>query len=269
MTPAKILGLFVMLTISGTMSDDSQSIDMVLIPAGEFQMGSTGATHGETNEYPVHRVTVSSFELSKHEVTQAQFEKVMGYTHSKNRGAAKPVERVSWYDAIMFCNRLSEQEGLSQAYRMHPKEGFQWDVKATGFRLPTEAEWEYASKAGTTADTYGGDVSSRTNLDAIAWYSVDQQSGMTRDVGLRLPNRFGLFDMHGNVWEWCWDYYDPAYFSRSPVQNPQGPESGRLRVLKGGAMDTDAEHTRVSYRYPLVPEYVSHNIGFRVARSKK
>ncbi|QHT66140.1 formylglycine-generating enzyme family protein [Rhodocytophaga rosea] len=236
-------------------------IKMVRIQADTFSMGKPMPVKGEANEYPLHVVSTGAFEIGTIEVTQAQFEKVMGYNPSKNKSASKPVERVSWFDAIRFCNKLSEMEGLKPCYTMDAFLGYQCNFEADGYRLPTEAEWELAS-GKTSKEIPAAQVSE------YAWHASNSKNE-TKATGLKKPNASGLYDVYGNVWEWCYDFYGEDYFSQSPVSSPKGPETGNLKVLKGGAMDADPQLNRSSYRYRLVPEYTSHNIGFRVARTVK
>jgi len=237
-------------------------IPVVQLPGGLFKMGATGKTEGEPLELPVREVTVQSFALGIHEVTQAQFEAIMGYNPSYNRGPNKPVEQVSWFDAVRFCNRLSRLDGLEPAYNIDPVEGYTRIPGRNGYRLPTEAEWEYAARAGATTDTYAGNIvvseGQDATLDRIAWYYIDGIEGYTRDVGGKEPNLFGFYDIIGNVWEWTDTWY-------GPYDDPTPP--AELKVLRGGAMDAAPYASRASYRYRLHPSYTSYNIGFRIARS--
>lgn len=242
-------------------SPQSPLVKMVRIPGGKFYMGKASPIQGEANEYPIHAVSIRTFEIGTFEITQAQFEKVMGYNPSKNKGTNKPVERVSWFDAIRFCNKLSEREGLQPCYTMDAFLGYQCNFEANGYRLPTEAEWELASGTSQKEIPFA-------RLDEFAWHAGNSTNEI-KNTGQKKPNRSGLYDIYGNVWEWCYDYYSEDYFTHSPFQAPKGPETGKLKVLKGGAMDAETQFVRSSYRYRLVPEYTSHNIGFRIARSVK
>ena len=200
-----------------------------------FRMGSD---EGEGNEKPAHQVTLNPFFIGKYEVTQAQWQAVMGNNPSYFQGDDLPVERVSWNDAVEFCRRLSEKTGLQ-------------------FRLPTEAEWEYAARAGTTTEySFGNDVK---QLDAYAWHSY---SILAHPVGKKLPNRFGLYDMYGNVWEWCQDWYG-EYSSDSQV-NPMGPGIGGYRVQRGGSRKSGGEDCRSARRHYGAPSSYGDDVGFRV-----
>ena len=205
---------------------------MVWIEGGTFMMGSND---GESNEKPVHQVTVSGFYMSKYEVTQAEYEQVMGNNPSKFTDCPTcPVENVSWHDAVAYCEKV-------------------------GKRLPTEAEWEYACRAGSTGKYYWGDA-----MDgSYAWYS-DNSGGKTHPVGQKLPNAGGLYDMSGNVWEWCSDWYDENYYSSSPAQNPLGASGGSSRVLRGGSWDDFIDFYRSAGRNYYGPDYRDGYGGFRV-----
>jgi formylglycine-generating enzyme required for sulfatase activity len=214
-------------------------IEMVLIPAGEFTMGETG---GEPDEQPAHRVTISQpFYLGRYEVTQAQWKQIMGNNPSKFVGDDLPVDSVSWNDVQTFLQRLNEAGD------------------PFFYRLPTEAEWEYACRAGGTGK-YAG------NLDAMAWY-FDNAGGRTHPVGRKEPNAFGLYDMHGNVREWCQDWYDDLYYKKTPSEDPTGPTNGTWRVIRGGSYFANAAACRSAVRYKLDPELKLDSVGFRVAAS--
>jgi formylglycine-generating enzyme required for sulfatase activity len=213
-------------------------MDLVWIPAGEFDMGS----NDNDSEKPVHRVKLTKgFWMGKHEVTQEQWEKVMGTNPSNFKGAKNPVEKVSWNDCQEFLKKLNEV------------------VRDRGFRLPTEAEWEYACRAGTKTEFYSGD--NDNDLAEAGWYSGNSDS-KTHPVGEKKPNAFGLHDMHGNVWEWCQDWYGD--YSPGDVSDPTGPSSGSLRVLRGGSWISNSAYCRTASRYSRVPAYSVSYRGFRV-----
>ncbi len=211
-------------------------IEMSWIPPGSFTMGSY---KGEADERPVRRITVSrGFFIGRYEVTQAQWEAVMGHNPSNFRGDDLPVENVSWNDAQQFLFQLNDSDD------------------GHSYRLPTEAEWEYACRAGTT-ENYAG------NLDSMAWYANNSGSH-THPVGTKEPNAWGLFDMHGNVSEWCDDFYHEQCYSLSPDCDPVGPLSGEYRVLRGGSWDIDGTLARSATRYWDLPNYRDGSNGFRV-----
>jgi formylglycine-generating enzyme required for sulfatase activity len=221
-------------------------MEFILIPAGEFQMGGNDKEAYE-DERPVHRVHITRpFYLGKYPVTQAQWEAVMGNNPSRFTGDPnRPVENVSWTEAQEFLRKLSEKEGKQP------------------YRLPTEAEWEYAARAGSTAKyCFGND---EEQLGQYAWYGKDA-GGSTHPVGQLKPNAWGLYDVHGNVWEWVNDWFDGAYYQKSPVEDPKGPEMGEDRIVRGGSWGDDPRFLRVSYRYGGAPGYRNGLVGFRCAR---
>jgi formylglycine-generating enzyme required for sulfatase activity len=210
---------------------------MVLIPAGTFMMGSPDGV-GDNDEHPQHQVSVQSFYMGKYEVTQAQWRAVMGTNPSNFKGDNLPVENVSWNDATEFCRKLSQMTGRE-------------------YRLPSEAEWEYACRAGTTGD-YAG------NLDAMAWYFSNSGS-QTHPVGQKQPNSFGLYDMHGNVWEQCEDWYHDSY-NGAPTDGSawlSGGDSSR-RVYRGGSWGRYAVGLRSANRNGSGTGYRDDLVGLRV-----
>jgi formylglycine-generating enzyme len=192
-------------------------------------------------------VELERYELAAFPITQAQYERITGRRPSTAQGDRLPVEGVSWLDAVRFCNALSEREGLAPAYRVGGTEveGVGWDVTADGYRLPTEAEWEHACRAGCTGARYGA-------LDEIAWYRGNSQ-GRIHEVGGKQPNAWGLHDMLGNVWEWCWDVYDAEVY-------------GTYRVLRGGGWFDEHWSCRASVRRGSHPTFQIDDVGLRIAR---
>jgi len=278
-------------------------VDMVWIPGGNFIMGSD-----DNQDYyasPPHQVTLTGFYMGKYEVTQAQWETVMEMTidellsplgmqslTSYGRGDDYPVYYVNWYEALMFCNKLSIKDGLTPAYRMNnstnpddwssDEKGMSivlydetWDVVeivsgSTGYRLPTEAQWEYACRAGTKTPWYCDE----SELGDYAWYS--QNSGWGADdsgskaVGTKAPNSFGLYDMHGNVSEWCWDwegsYQDEAQTDPQGA-SPNSIDNNSRRMLRGGSWKDSAIAVRSMYRGSYAPSSgCTFDIGFRIVR---
>ena len=229
---------------------------MVWIRGGSFLMGSP-ANEGYSNERPQRRVTVSDFYLGRYEVTQKEYQEIMGTNPSSFKGDNLPVENVSWFDAVEYCNRLSRREGLAPAYTISGTT-VTWNRNANGYRLPTEAEWEYACRAGTTTPYNTGN----TITTSQANFSWSAQG--TTPVGTYSPNAWGLYDMHGNVWEWCYDRY--GSYSTSDLSNPLGASSGSDRVIRGGSWSPSAQYLRSAYRYYGTPAYRYGNLGFRLVR---
>jgi formylglycine-generating enzyme required for sulfatase activity len=278
-------------TTSTSTTKTKTKIEMVSVPGGSFEMGNpdTSIAYSDS-ERPVHTVTLDGFKMGKYPVTQEQYRAVMekdpNYFHGgPGREAAagevqekRPVEQVSWYDAIVFCNKLSMAEGLTPAYRINGStnpadwgdvptgNNSTWNavaiVNATGYRLPTEAQWEYAAKGGKGAPgnyTYAGS----NDIDAVAWY--DGNSGeKTHEVGKKKANGLGLYDMSGNVWEWCWDWY--GGYPSGPQTDPYGAVSGAGRVIRGGGWYDSAEYVRSAFRNIIDPYFGDCYIGFRLMR---
>lgn len=238
-------------------------MQLVLIPAGEFAMGSPDADKdAQDDEKPRHSVRITKpFYLGTTEVTQGQYQAVMGKNPSFFQGSDDlPVDRVSWNEAIAFCNKLSEREGLKPYYQA----GNASAPGADGYRLPTEAEAEYASRAGTaTRYSFGDDPA---KLAEFAWCNPNSENA-THPVRQKKPNAWGLYDMHGNVWEWCGDGYDPSYYQKSPAADPTGPAQAELRVSRGGAWSSPPERARAAYRRTSKPDLQGFSMGFRVART--
>ena len=268
------------------------SANMVRIEGGTFQMGSN---NGRDDGKPVHTVTVISFYMGKYEVTRKEWAAVLG-DPSHVKGDNLQVEHVGWYNAIEYCNSLSEKEGLTPAYTIdknrkdwnnrNENDTMKWvvvrNLNANGYRLPTEAEWEYAARGGNGSPgnfTYAGS----NNIDEVAWYSRNS-IGSTQEVGAKKPNGLGLYDMSGNVGEWCWDWYDKDYYKYSPQTDPMGATRGSSRVRRGGAWADSAEKARSAERDAYVPfdywfydvitredydpyEWFGNRYGFRLARN--
>ena len=255
----RILGIVIVLGLVGALTVVAQEVkpgkvdvvdlgkdvklELVLIPAGKFMMGSPASDKGRLNSENQHEVTLTkSYYMGKYEVTQEQWEAVMGNNPSiRFKGAKLPVTDVSWEDCQEFIKKLNAKTG-------------------GGYRLPTEAEWEYSCRAGTTtAYSFGDKITTKdaNYSGSMIWKSVA--------VGSYKPNAFGLYDMHGNVWEWCEDWHGEYPFA---VTDPKGPGTGESRVLRGGSFNYVVSFARSSYRSAGAPSYRFNNDGFRLARTK-
>jgi formylglycine-generating enzyme required for sulfatase activity len=220
---------------------NSIGMEFVRIPVGRFMMGSPKSEKDRRDDETQHRVTISEdFYMGKYEVTQAQWESIMGDNPSYFKNCPQcPVERVSWDDTQEFIKKLNSKN----------------DGK---YRLPTEAEWEYSARAGTSG-AYAG------ILDSMAWHSLNSDK-KTRFVGTKRANDWGLYDMHGNVWEFVQDWYEEDYYKKSLVIDPAGPESGTLRIGRGGGWFDPLKDLRAAIRFKCPPTYRSSTLGFRLVR---
>ena len=221
------------------------SVQTLATANAEYAAAQVRYNSANPAEKPAHPVTLTTpFYMGKFTVTQEQYQVFIGANPSQFKGKDIPVETVSWDDAQAFCKKLTEQ------------------TKQT-IRLPTEAEWEYACRAGTTTTYHSGD--SEADLARAAWYNGNSKN-TTHPVGQKEPNSFGLYDMHGNVWQWCQDQWDENYYSKSPAENPQGPDqsAGAVRLLRGGSWSNDPVYCRSAYRYWYAPINRSYGLGFRV-----
>jgi formylglycine-generating enzyme required for sulfatase activity len=232
---------------------------MVLVPAGTFSMGSN---EGESREKPVHQVTISKpFFMGKYEVTQKEWAEIMGSNPSTFKGDNLPVEQVSWHEAIDYCNKRSLAEGLVPAYSGN-ENTIICNFQASGYRLPTEAEWEWAAKGGGK-DFMIYIYSGSSNVDAVGWYNGNS-GGKTHPVGTKAPNSLGIYDMSGNTHEWCWDWYG-AYPSGAQT-DPKGASSGSDRMSRSGSWVNHAAILRSTDRFSESPSNRHANVGFRLVR---
>ena len=268
--------------------------DMVRIPGGDFDMGDTFDDEGAgSDEKPTHRVSITTFYMSKYETSFQDFDAFCDST-----GRAKPndqswghgllpVINVDWYDAVEYCNWRSQREGLNQVYtldktqkdvnNLYTADPKRWVVtaneQANGYRLPTEAEWEYAAREGGKKYRFGNGKNTANpeemNFDARADYkSTYSVIGIyrfkTAEVNHFSPNALGLYNMSGNVWEWCWDWYDENYYKTSPLDNPKGAQQGKCRILRGGSWSISPRYVRATIRIRHFPDLTNLTLGFRV-----
>lgn len=252
----------------------------VLIKGGSFQMGSPESEAWRSDDEVQHPVTVSDFFMSSYEVTQGEYEKIIGVNPSNFFGDTLPVENVSWLEAITYCNAKSAQENLTPVYTIDGQ-NISWNREADGYRLPTEAEWEYACRAGTKTPFYMDPSPSAEDANYYGHYPYEIEGNYfaqdaletkpgeyretTVEVGNFAPNPYGLYDMHGNVGEWVWDYYG-SYPSEEQT-DPTGPDSGVFRVYRGGGWNDFAKNMRSAYRATLEQDHKSFNLGFRLVRN--
>lgn len=223
-----------------TYTDPTTGMEFVFVKGGCFQMGDTFGD-GDSVEKPVHEVCVDDFYMGKYEVTQGQYQKIMGSNPAKfKKGDSYPVEQVSWNDVQSYIKKVNR-------------------TSPSAFRLPTEAEWEYAARSGGKNEKYSGG----SDVGSVAWHRSNSGSS-THRVGTKSPNGLGMYDMSGNVWEWCQDWYGKSYYISSPRNNPSGPSSGDDRVFRGGSWHYYPWTVRSANRFRNSPDYRFSNLGFRL-----
>ncbi|WP_020536296.1 formylglycine-generating enzyme family protein [Lewinella cohaerens] len=275
---------------------------MISVPGGTFRMGDNFGD-GSLDEKPAHMVTISAFEIGEYELTFAEYDHFCSATgrqlpRDERWGRDQmPVINVSWYDAVAYCNWLSEQQGYSKVYRVEIEEAFDGsdmkvfysDWEANGYRLPSEAEWEYAASWSNASEKttrrtiraserYAG-TSSEHLLDEFAnfcdakcgfrWKTTPRNDGYahTAPIGQFSPNELGVYDMSGNVWEWCWDFYDGEYYKDSPKEDPRGSDIGGYRIVRGGSWRNLQPEVRCASRQEKSPGKGNFTTGFRLART--
>lgn len=246
--------------LAGPLSAQPLAVKTVLVEGGTFLQGARTLDPAFAGK----PVTVSTFLMAETVVTQSLWSEIMGTDPSRFKGPLNPVERVSWFEAVEFCNKLSIRDGLSPAYQIDGRK-VTWDLAAGGWRLPTEAEWEFAARGGTLSRGY--DFPGSNAAEDVAW-GFSNSLKRTHVVKELPPNELGLYGMAGNVWQWCWDWYT---FDRSqlPSVDPRGPTVGSARVSHGGAWNEDhPDAFRPYYRADDGPETTGDNLGFRVARNR-
>lgn len=243
--------------------------NFVFIKGGTFAMGSPENEPWRENDEILHKVKVSDFIMCKYEVSQEEFFSLMGTNPSEFKGKDLPVENVTWYEAILFCNARSESEGLQKVYQIEGNKII-WDKKANGYRLPTEAEWEYACRGGSNSAFNFGLFPTSEMANYYATYSYkDEPSGVYRKKTMPIdsfkPNSLGLFNMHGNVAEWCWDIY--GSYDDKKILDPDGSAEGKLRLCRGGGWNDFGKHLRSAFRSAADPKSRMYNRGFRIVRN--
>lgn len=260
-------------TPAATVSENEQ---FVLINGGTFQMGSPANEPERSSDEVQHSVTVGSFYMAKTEVSQADYQAIMGNNPSENQGANLPVTNITWYDAVQYCNKISEAEGLTPCYTISGSQ-VTWDKNANGYRLPTEAEWEYAARANTATPFSFGDYVHNSDANCYNAYGYNNDASgnwvngadsylrRTVAVDQYAANAYGLYNMHGNAAEWIWDWYG-AYNAQAAV-NPTGPESGNAKIVRGGGWNDHPKHIRSAYRGAQPADVPLYSIGMRPVRS--
>ena len=248
----------------------------VLINGGTFQMGSPASEPERSSDETQHSVTVSSFYMAKTEISQREYQAVMGTNPSETKGDNLPVTNITWYDAIQYCNKLSEAEGLTPCYTVSGTT-VTWDKSANGYRLPTEAEWEYAARANTTTPFSFGDYVHNSDANCYNAYGYNNDASgnwvngsdaylrRTVAVDQYAANAYGLYNMHGNAAEWVWDWYD-AYNTQAST-NPTGPESGNAKIVRGGGWNDHPKHIRSAYRGAHPADVSLYSISVRPVRN--
>jgi formylglycine-generating enzyme required for sulfatase activity len=275
MKKAVLLTLFILLLVILMLA---RSGEFVLVEKGSFTMGDTWGD-GYDDEKPIHKVTFTyNFYIGKYEVTFDEYDafcEATGRDKPNDQGwgrGSRPVINVTWWDAVAYCNWLSEREKLPKAYDdagnlLDLDVSVTTDItKVLGYRLPTEAEWEYAARGGNKSKGYK--YSGSDYVDQVTWY-WDNSGIKTQEVGKKAPNELGLYDMSGNVYEWCSDWYESEYYAKSPTVNPCNYTPGSGRVNRGGSWNIDAMGTRVAFRGGLLPTFTLYYLGFRICRTEQ
>lgn len=275
----KLAFIFIMIILMTATAAAQQPNNMILINGGMFVMGSPQNEEGRSAEEIQRNITVSSFFISRFPITQREFQEIMGYNPSSFKDDSLPVESITWWEALEYCNKRSQKERLTPVYTIDKSKGtVTWNRSAAGYRLPTEAEWEYACRSGTSTpfNTGAKITSDQANFNGVWQEELLNEFGVitrinrgeyrakTTQVGTFSPNARGLYDMHGNVWEWCWDLYGP--YASGTHTNPAGTLTGYSRVMRGGSWSNTAANVRSAHRVDYDPDSKGNDIGFRVVR---
>jgi len=264
------IGFIIAFLISFNYSFSQKKIKTVLVKAGTFEMGSSSEKFKD--EVPVHEVTLDAFYISQYEIPYEDYKTfcaIAGYYEPYGVDGF-PVASITWERAVMMCNWLSRRDGFDRAYKIERDEkkkifNATCNFKSNGYRLPTEAEWEYAAKGGHRSKEYTFSGSNSPFL--VAWFNKTYE-GLDHKSGELTPNEIGIYDMTGNVGEWCWDFYDASYYSKKSVTNPKGPKVGTTRVYRGGTRRDKMENIEVSRRAFFIQKKKNLYIGVRVVRTK-
>jgi formylglycine-generating enzyme required for sulfatase activity len=255
-----MLFLIVGFTFPGAETPQGQAPPgMIPVKGGALPMGNSEKFN---DEEPMHRITLNRYCIGKYEVTQKEWQAVMGNNPSLFKNENNPVENVTWYDVVEYCNKRSQKENLTPCYSGSGDE-ITCNFQANGYRLPTEAEWEYACRGGAKSQNYV--YSGSNNADEVAWY--ENNSMQPQPVGQKKPNEIGIYDMSGNIWEWCWDWYDKDFYKNSPSTNPKGPATGKNRSYRSGGSGGRIQWLRSTGRYNIKSSYKRYNMGFRVVKN--
>ncbi len=255
----------------------AQKPDMVDVEGGEFYMGNINS--GEADESPEHKITLSDFSVAKKEVTFDEYDlfcKNTSYPLPDDGGFGRgqhPVMNVSWMGAVLYCNWLSKKHRFDKYYLIESDssgtvqfKGINTEGEGNGYRLPTEAEWEYMATGGAESEGYA--YAGSNVLQEVAWYA-ETTDARPHEVGTAKANELGIFDLNGNAWEWCYDYYGNNYYGKSPEENPTGPEEGDSRVYRGGSFNSAESFCRTTRRFNFAQNIHKGSVGFRLIKSGK
>lgn len=281
--------------------------ELILVKGGSFSMGnpfSDKMRKGDADEKPVHKVKLNDFYIGKYEVTVRQYKEFIAdktYKEFEKYGVSHrlpsapdsvwwqghpdaetywkgqvaewwgcknnfPMFYVSWFDAVAYCNWLSDKTGLEKCYSINADGGVDFDINKNGYRLPTEAEWEYAASGGSKSNGYR--FSGSNNFNEVAWVDDNTLLSGPKSIGTKKANELGIYDMSGNVWEWCTDYYSPYYYGNSPSDNPVNEALTGYKVIRGGSWHYRVDYATITARDGPKPGYTNYNYGFRVVRNK-
>lgn len=265
--PTLLLTIFTFFAFNTNLLENN----LIQVKGGTFKMGSKKSdTSAELDEQKEHTVTLNTFEINKFEVTVWEWKQFIKANKMKMPPKPTwgwqdnyPINGITWNEAIAYCNWLSIKENLQPCYT---KKGpnFLCNFQANGYRLPTEAEWEFAAKGGTSSKNYR--FSGSDKIEDVAWYKSNSK-GHPNTIGTKLPNELGIYDMSGNVWEWCWDWYNKDFYKQEKGDNPKGPEMGERRTVRGGSWDSQPNYIRPANRISTIPSKTHEFYGFRTART--